>query len=154
MSNGHNHWTYSTPMDILPHWTYPRRDLVPEILTPGKDMGPEIAPLLVDRMTDTCENITFPQLRLRVVINHKLQSIITTHLHKQDFTCVISRERIACINTRWKLPCWSVNRLTRYSFFKKNNPSCGKRNGSCGFWCSGSCFGFPPDLLVLSKMEN
>ena len=39
-----------------------------EIPNPGKDMGPEIAIPSMNRFTDTCENITFPQLLLRAVI--------------------------------------------------------------------------------------
>ena len=48
-------------------WTYPpsRRDLVSEI-PPGKDIGPEI-PTHSLLWTNTCENNTFPQLRLRSV---------------------------------------------------------------------------------------
>ena len=47
----------------------PRRELVPQILTPtGRDLGPGIpTPPHVDRMTDTSENITFLQLRWLVV---------------------------------------------------------------------------------------
>ena len=69
---------HTYPLDIPTPWTYPppstgpgardtnafRKDLVPEIPTPKKDMEPEIpTPLWTERLTDTCENITFPQLR-------------------------------------------------------------------------------------------
>ena len=46
-----------TPLNIPP----PLTDLAPEISTPGKDMGSEIPALC--GQADTCENITFPQLR-------------------------------------------------------------------------------------------
>ena len=42
----------------------PRRNMGQEIPTPQKDMGPEIPYTSVNRLTDTCENITFPQLGL------------------------------------------------------------------------------------------
>ena len=39
---------------------------------PRKNMGPELPyPLPVDIMTHACENITFPQLRLRAVMNNR-----------------------------------------------------------------------------------
>ena len=41
-----------------------QEDMGPEISIPRRDLGPEIPtyypPLTVDRMTGTCENITFP----------------------------------------------------------------------------------------------
>ena len=71
------------PLDILPpamnmgseipnppERTWDQRNLIPrshmgqEIPTPQKDMGPEIPYTSVNRLTDTCENITFPQLGL------------------------------------------------------------------------------------------
>ena len=45
----------------------PPKDIGPKMPISQRDLGPEI-PTLVDRMTDACENITFPQLLLRVVI--------------------------------------------------------------------------------------
>ena len=55
------------PLDIPTPWTYPtsRRDMVSEI-PPGKDTVSKIPPM--DRQTDTCENITFSQLCLRMVM--------------------------------------------------------------------------------------
>ena len=56
---------------LLPRYTLPpRKDLVPGIPThPRKDMIPGILYPPLNRMTYTCENITFPQLRWRSVIN-------------------------------------------------------------------------------------
>ena len=49
----------------------PKRNLVPEIPTPPKGPGTrDTYPPSVDRLTDTCGNITFPQLLLRMVIRN------------------------------------------------------------------------------------
>ena len=53
--------TYSSPL-----WHTPKGPGKRDFRPPRNDIGPEI-PLPMDRMTDTCENITFPQLRWRAV---------------------------------------------------------------------------------------
>ena len=49
-------------MDILPPPPRPPWDQ-----GPGRDLAPEIPHPVVDRMAETCENITFPQLRWRLL---------------------------------------------------------------------------------------
>ena len=76
---------YPTPLDAQPpgYPTTSGRDMRPEIPPPPKGYGTSdqgtrkapgtrdtlpISPLPVDRMTDSCENITFSQLRWMAVI--------------------------------------------------------------------------------------
>ena len=63
------HPGYTYPLDYIYPWIYlsPRKDMGPEIPTPGKGIGirDTYPPPL---WTDTCENITFSQLRWRVAI--------------------------------------------------------------------------------------
>ena len=56
----HPHWTYQ-PLDIFTPWTYPSSLLLVTRCGHHYPHG----------QTDTCENITFPQLRLRAVITKK-----------------------------------------------------------------------------------
>ena len=59
-----------TPPDIPLHPGHtqpPQRDLAPETPTPRKGHGNGDTHTTTCEQTDTCENITFPQLRLRAV---------------------------------------------------------------------------------------
>ena len=63
---------YPTPSPDTLSPRYPTTSPIPylpDTLPPRKDMGPEIPyPSLENKLTDVCENITFPQLLLRAVI--------------------------------------------------------------------------------------
>ena len=66
-------WTYSPPTGIP---NPPLDILTPTILTPSLWDNPlkHTHLLPVDRMTDICENITFPQILLRAVIFFEITS--------------------------------------------------------------------------------
>ena len=68
------------PLDI----PNPKKDLIPVVPTAWKDMGPGIPTPPPNRMTDICENITFPQLLLQAVIRDKTSQIIALH---NSFEC-------------------------------------------------------------------
>ena len=52
---------------------YPLDTLHPRYPTPPERTWDQISPTSVNKLTDTCENITFPQLLLRAVISINLK---------------------------------------------------------------------------------
>ena len=60
----------------------------------------------VNRITDTCKNITFPQLRLRAVIRHKRTSLV--------FHVFFSHK---IITHKWKMKCLEISRYQTLSTF-------------------------------------
>ena len=75
---GHTNLPGHIHPQIYPHpghvCNHPRKDMGAGIPIPKRDLVPVI-PSQVDRMTDTCENITFPQLVLQAVIRKKASCI-------------------------------------------------------------------------------
>ena len=59
-------WAYTRPLDIR---THPLGYSPSDIPTPSDTPPPRTYPPHVDRLTDTCENITFPRLQLQVPKN-------------------------------------------------------------------------------------
>ena len=65
----------------LPRVCLPKGAVCPEGCTPCR-LQAWIHPLLVNRITDRCKNITFPQLRLRELMNFKIHVPILTLCEK------------------------------------------------------------------------
>ena len=92
-------------------------------LGPGTPLGPGNPPA-VNRITDTCKNITFPQLRLRAVMTHSKMGIDpppcagSAHVHKLRAGDV--HAHIAHWLVQWNLSSTWIQILRNFSFWRKN----------------------------------